>query len=92
MIRSKMQLSVSALWGIHSIILVTIGILRRFRPIRLLAILLFAVTILKVFLVDLQEMEKFHRIVASIGLGVILLAVSMMYQKYRARINDLVLK
>jgi len=92
LIRSKMQLAVSALWGIHSIILVTIGILRRFRPIRLLAILLFAVTIFKVFLVDLQEMEKIYRIVASIGLGVILLAVSMMYQKYRAQINDLVLK
>jgi uncharacterized membrane protein len=57
-----------------------------------MAILLFAVTILKVFLFDLQQMEKIYRIVASIGLGVLLLVVSMMYQKYRARINELVLK
>jgi len=91
-IRSRMRLSVSALWGLYSIVLVTVGILRRIQPLRLLAILLFAATILKVFFVDLGEMEKLYRIVASIGLGVILLAVSMMYQKYRTQINEFVLK
>ena len=91
-IHSRMQLAISGLWGLYSIILVSIGIMRRFRSIRIMAILLFAVTILKVFLSDLQQMEKIYRIVASIGLGVLLLAVSMMYQKYRARINELVLK
>ncbi len=91
-IRSRMQLSVSSLWGLYSIGLVTVGILRRVQPIRLLAILLFGATILKVFLVDLREMEKIYRIIASIGLGVLLLVVSMMYQKYRAQINDFVLK
>ena len=91
-IRSRMQLSISALWGFYSIVLVTVGILRRFQPLRLLAILLFAATILKVFFVDLGEMEKIYRIIASIGLGVILLVVSMMYQKYRTQINEFVLK
>jgi len=91
-IRSRMQLSISALWGFYSIVLVTVGILRRLQPVRLLAILLFAATILKVFFVDLSEMEKVYRIIASIGLGVILLAVSMMYQRYRTQINEFVLK
>ena len=91
-IRSRMQLSISALWGFYSIVLVTVGILRRLQPLRLLAILLFAATILKVFFVDLGEMEKVYRIIASIGLGVILLAVSMMYQRYRTQINEFVLK
>ena len=91
-IRSRMQLSISALWGFYSIVLVTVGILRRVQPLRLLAILLFAATILKVFFVDLGEMEKIYRIIASIGLGVILLAVSMMYQRYRTQINEFVLK
>lgn len=91
-LRSRQQLLISALWGIYSIVLVTIGIVRKFQPIRLLAILLFAVTILKVFLVDLQEMDKLYRIIASIGLGVLLLTVSLMYQKYRNQINSFVLK
>ena len=91
-IRSRMQLSISALWGFYSIVLVTVGILRRLQPLRVLAILLFAATILKVFFVDLGEMEKIYRIIASIGLGVILLAVSMMYQRYRTQINEFVLK
>ena len=91
-IRSRMQLSFSALWGFYSIVLVTVGILRRFQPLRLLALLLFPATILKVFFVDLGEMEKIYRIIASIGLGVILLGVSMMYQNYRKQINEFVLK
>jgi len=91
-IRSRMQLSISALWGFYSIVLVTVGILRRVQPLRLLAIILFAATIVKVFFVDLGEMEKIYRIIASIGLGVILLAVSMMYQRYRTQINEFVLK
>lgn len=91
-IRSRMQLSISGLWGLYSIVMVTLGILRRQRPLRLFAILLFAATILKVFLVDLSEMEKIYRIIASIGLGVLLLLVSMMYQRYRTQINDFVLK
>jgi len=91
-IRSRMQLSISALWGFYSIVLVTVGILRRLQSLRLLAILLFAATILKVFFVDLGEMEKIYRIIASIGLGVILLVVSMMYQKYRTQINEFVSK
>ncbi|HEU0005026.1 MAG TPA: DUF2339 domain-containing protein, partial [Terriglobia bacterium] len=91
-IRSRMQLSISALWGLYSIVLVTAGILRRFQPLRLLAIVLFTATILKVFFVDLGEMEKIYRIIASIGLGVILLVASMMYQKYRTQINEFVLK
>ncbi len=91
-LHSRQQLSVSALWGFYSIVLVTIGIMRKFQPIRLLAILLFALTILKVFFVDLQEMEKIYRIVASIGLGILLLTVSLMYQRYRNQINDFVMK
>jgi len=91
-IRSRMQLSISTLWGFYSIALVTAGILRKIQPLRLLAIFLFAATILKVFFVDLSEMEKIYRIIASIGLGVILLIVSMMYQKYRTQINEFVLK
>ncbi|MFN8009263.1 MAG: DUF2339 domain-containing protein [Terriglobia bacterium] len=89
---SRMQLAISALWGVYSILLVSIGILARFRSIRVMAIVLFALTILKVFLSDLQQMEKLYRIVASIGLGLLLLGVSMMYQKYRARINEIVLR
>jgi uncharacterized membrane protein len=91
-INSQKQLSVSALWALYSILLVAVGIARRYQIIRLLAIILFGLTILKVFLVDLSELEKIYRIVCFIGLGVILLMASFMYQKYRNQISDFVLK
>jgi uncharacterized membrane protein len=91
-IHGQKELAISALWAAYSILLVTLGILRKYRPIRLLAILLFGVTILKVFLLDLSDLEKVYRIISFIGLGIILLAVSFMYQKYRNQINEFVLK
>jgi uncharacterized membrane protein len=91
-LRSQMQLAISAFWASYSIILVTIGILRRYQPIRLMAILLFGITIVKVFLVDLSELERVYRIISFIGLGIILLIVSFMYQKYKQEINSLVMK
>jgi uncharacterized membrane protein len=91
-IHGQKELAISALWAAYSILLVTLGILRKYQPIRLLAILLFGVTILKVFLLDLSDLEKLYRIISFIGLGIILLAVSFMYQKYRNQINEFVLK
>ena len=91
-INSQKQLSVSALWALYSMLLVAIGIARRYQLIRLLAIILFGLTIFKVFLLDLSELEKIYRIISFIGLGIILLTASFMYQKYRNQINDFVLK
>jgi uncharacterized membrane protein len=91
-IHGQKELAISALWAAYSILLVILGILRKYQPIRLLAILLFGVTILKVFLLDLSDLEKIYRIISFIGLGIVLLAVSFMYQKYRNQINEFVLK
>jgi uncharacterized membrane protein len=91
-IHGQKTLAISALWATYSILLVILGILRKYQPIRLLAILLFGVTILKVFLLDLSDLERIYRIISFIGLGIILLAVSFMYQKYRNQIDEFVLK
>jgi uncharacterized membrane protein len=52
--------------------------------------LLFGMTIVKVFFVDLSELERGYRVVSFIGLGAILLAVSFLYQRYKDQINKLV--
>jgi len=91
-IHGQKELAISALWAVYSILLVVLGILKKYQPVRLLAIILFGVTILKVFLLDLSDLEKIYRIISFIGLGIILLAVSFMYQRYRNQINEFVLK
>ena len=78
------QLSISGLWLFYSIIVMVIGILRGARGPRFFAIGLFGLSILKIFIVDLSFLETLYRIFSFIGLGLILLAVSYMYQKYKA--------
>lgn len=89
-VRSQEQLMISFFWGVYSILLLIVGIVKRYSPIRWLAMMLFAMTILKVFIVDLSELEKVYRIFSFIGLGLILLAASFLYQRFRRQINDLI--
>ncbi|HLB00038.1 MAG TPA: DUF2339 domain-containing protein, partial [Bacteroidota bacterium] len=77
------QLSLSGVWLAYSVALMTVGIWRNFRELRLFAIALFGVTILKIFAYDLSFLETLYRIFSFIGLGLILLAVSYAYQRYK---------
>jgi uncharacterized membrane protein len=77
------QLSLSVIWTIYGGVMLTIGIVRRSQLLRIMALLLLSLTILKVFFVDLSSLEKLYRIISFIVLGVILLAVSFLYQRFR---------
>jgi uncharacterized membrane protein len=77
------QLSLSGVWLVFSIALMTIGILRRSRALRVTSIVLFGATILKIFIYDLSFLDTLYRIFSFIGLGVILLGVSYAYQRYK---------
>ena len=77
------QLFLSGGWLVYSIILMAIGIWRRARVVRIEAIILFGVSILKIFIYDLSFLDTLYRIFSFAGLGIILLAVSYLYQRYR---------
>ena len=53
---------------------------------RITALVIFAAAILKVFLYDLSLLETFYCIISFIGLGVLLLAASYLYHRYRHRL------
>jgi len=77
------QLSLSVLWGLYASLLTGVGILKRLREARILGILLLSVTVLKVFLIDLSELETFYRIISFVVLGLLLLAVSYGYNRFK---------
>jgi uncharacterized membrane protein len=60
-----------------------VGIWRRRAGLRLVAMVLFGVTILKIFFYDLSFLQTLYRIFSFIGLGLILLAMSYLYQRYK---------
>jgi uncharacterized membrane protein len=61
--------------------LLCVGFWRRTAFLRWQALILIAITIAKVFLVDISELSQGFRILSFLGLGVLLLAVSFAYQR-----------
>ena len=77
------QLSLSGVWLLYSVALMAYGIWRSVRTVRIVAFVLFGITILKIFAYDLSFLETTYRICSFIGLGLILMAVSYAYQRYK---------
>lgn len=77
------QMSLSGVWLVYSALLMSVGIWRKYRGMRFVAIVVFGLTILKIFIYDLSFLETLYRIFSFVGLGVILIAVSYAYQKYK---------
>ena len=71
----------SALWMLYGTALMAIGFHRHLPFLRWLALFLLGVTIAKVFLYDMNQLERVYRILSFIGLGVLLLAISFAYQR-----------
>jgi len=80
-LRLAQQLALSILWGLYGAGLLAFGILRSIRPLRIVALALLVVTTLKVFLIDLQELDRIYRIISFFALGAILLVISYFYQR-----------
>jgi uncharacterized membrane protein len=71
----------SALWMAYGAMLMVVGLLRRTAFVRWQALLLIAVTIVKVFVYDVSQLDRGYRIVSFMVLGVLLLAISFVYQR-----------
>ena len=78
---SAQELSLSLLWTLYATALILFGMVRRSPLLRWQALALFAIVAAKVFLFDLSSLSRFYRIISFFVLGVLLLAVSFLYQR-----------
>ncbi len=76
---------VSITWAIFALALILRGIAKNEASVRYLGLGLFAIVSGKVFFHDLASLDQFWRIVAFVLLGVLLLAGSFVYLKYREK-------
>ena len=81
------SLSLSLLWGLYASVMLIIGIVRRWQPVRLGGLALLAIPVAKLFVVDTFELEQGYRVVAYFSLGFILLAGGLLYQRYSEAIK-----
>lgn len=80
--------SYSALWMSYGAFLMVIGFWKRSAFVRWQALILIAVTTVKVFTYDVSELERGYRILSFIVLGALLLAVSFVYQRDWLKLSE----
>lgn len=82
------KLGLSILWGIYSLMLIALGIWKRKAYLRFAAMGLFGITLLKLFFYDLQALNTLAKTVVFVCLGILLLIISFLYNKYKNQIGD----
>ncbi len=76
------SLGLSILWAAYASLALAIGIVKGWRMVRLGALALLAVPILKLFLVDAFALEQGYRVAAFLTLGALLLVGGFLYQRF----------
>ncbi|HEV2287458.1 MAG TPA: DUF2339 domain-containing protein [Candidatus Acidoferrales bacterium] len=82
---SAQELGLSILWTIYATGLILFGMMRRSPLLRWQALALFAIVVVRVFFFDLASLSRFYRIISFFVLGILLLAVSFLYQRRAQR-------
>lgn len=80
---SNYKLGLSILWGSYSLLLIVIGIWKKLKYLRIAAIMLFGITLAKLALYDISDMDTLSKTIVFILLGILLLVISFLYNKYR---------
>lgn len=82
-LRWRTQVGLSLLWTLYAAAALAWGFLRSNQAVRYAALALFGLTVFKVFAVDLGAVRTAYRILSFLVLGVVLLLVSLAYQRRR---------
>jgi uncharacterized membrane protein len=80
--------AVSAVWGAVGLALLTLGLLRRSRGLRLAGFALFGVSLAKLFLYDLTTLSSLARALSFLAVGALLLLGGFFYQRLSERLED----
>jgi uncharacterized membrane protein len=82
------NMALSIFWTLYAFALLALGMRRQVRALRTGAFMLFGVTVGKLFLVDLRELDAIYRILSFVVLGAVLVLASFLYARFRAQAID----
>ena len=81
-LENAQNLSLTGIWALYAVAGLVVGIWRKWRYLRIGALALLAIPIVKVFVYDVFHLDTSYRIGAFVGLGLLLLASAYLYQRY----------
>ncbi len=70
----------SIAWAVYGLALLIVGFWKHIKTLRFAALGLFAILLLKVFIMDMSTVKSVYRIAAFLATGITLVAVSYLYQ------------
>ena len=76
---------ISIMWAVYGAALMTVGFWRKNKILRYIALGLFALLLVKVFILDTKTVKSVYRIAAFLATGVTLVGVSYLYQFLRKK-------
>jgi uncharacterized membrane protein len=76
------QVAMSVLWAVIGLGAVIVGFRRNIAPVRYTALVLLAITLAKILIIDMADVQRVWRILSFIAVGALLLAVSYVYHKH----------
>ncbi len=78
------DMTYSIAWALFALGLLLVGMNRQLAPVRYAGIALFVITLLKLFLHDLAQLDQLYRIGAFLAVAVLLIGASFLYQRFLA--------
>jgi uncharacterized membrane protein len=88
---SAKHLTLTIFWAIYSIGIISVGMWRNLRLVRLSGLLLMGIPVVKLFAFDVFLLEQGFRVAAFIILGILLLSIGLVYQRYSKTVKGLFL-
>jgi hypothetical protein len=85
------SMGLTLLWAAYAFVLIVVGILRKWRRVRLGGLALLAVAIVKLFVIDTFTLGSGYRVAAYLILGILLLAGGYVYHRYGEVIKGFIL-
>lgn len=89
-IQSSKETAITIFWAFYAILLLIVGFAKRLRVVRLFGLAFFFVTAIRAFLI-IWQLNELTRIISSIAFGIIALAGSFLYAKYKSRLQSIIL-
>ncbi|MCE2613527.1 DUF2339 domain-containing protein [Flavobacteriaceae bacterium D16] len=82
------KLWLSILWGLYALTLIILGIWKKKKYLRIGAIGLFSLTLVKLFFYDIAHLNTLSKTIVFVSLGILLLLVSYLYNRFKSIITE----
>lgn len=87
-ISQYLKAGLTIVWASFSFVIIWLGMKYKYKTLRIIALSIFTVALLKLFLFDIRNISEGGKIAAFIMLGILLLVISFMYQRLKKIIID----